>query len=171
MYHIWTKGQEIRSIMGSSTDSPDYNQYIRLFMLCGIDSLITISLNIWYFRTWFPTYPWPGWKLIHSNWSQISFATAAELAGAPQALYQLEIARWVCVGYGFIFFGFFGIAAEARTNYASACRCVSKVFWWKTGFPGESFKYVLGFVLFQYISCDSIDSQPPGHRRVMTADT
>jgi Pheromone A receptor len=160
MYHIWTRGQEIKSILSSSIGGLRYDHYLRLFMLCGIDLFVTISLNLWYFRTWFPILPWQGWMAIHSAWSQIRIVTTAELEATPSAFYQLEIMRWVCVVYGFLFFCFFGITAEARKRYTSAWTCISKICCWRTELSGESFRYVLGFVLFQSISCKPIDLWP-----------
>jgi Pheromone A receptor len=148
MYHIWTGGREVKSILGCSTGSPSYNHYTRLLMLSGIDILVTIPFNIWYFTTWFPIYPWPGWNAIHSSWSYMTLTTA-ELTKIPSMFYEHEITRWMYVVYGFIFFGLFGVVAEVWTYYASAWQYVSKIFCWQTGHPRESSRYVLGFVLFQ----------------------
>jgi pheromone a factor receptor len=149
MYRIWTRGRQVKSIISSSTGSPSYNHYIRLFMLSSIDMLFTIPFNIWWFTTYFqvPILPWPGWKYIHSDWSNILRLTTAELRANPHLLYQVEISRWICVFYGFIFFVFFGVTAEARKHYASPWQTVSKTFYRQKGFPRESSEYVLGFVL------------------------
>jgi hypothetical protein len=40
-----------------------------------------------------PVLPWPGWNVIHSDWSQIQLFTAAELRTSPELLYQAEISR------------------------------------------------------------------------------
>jgi Pheromone A receptor len=159
MYHIWTRGREVKSILASSIGSPGYDHYIRLFMLSGIDMAITIPFNIWYFTTYFRFHllPWLGWKVVHSDWSQILGFTTAKLRTAPRSFYQLEITRWICVIYGFVFFGLFCATAEAKKRYASAWQYVSKIFCWKIGFSQESPRYMLGFVLFQFISRQLID--------------
>jgi pheromone a factor receptor len=145
MYRIWTKGREVKSIISSSTGSLSYDHYIRLFMLSGIDIIITIPFNIWYLTTFFqnPLSPWPGWKVIHSNWSHIASITTVGLRSIPQWFYQFEVTRWMCVVYGFVFFVFFGAAAEARKHYTYAWQYVAQIFSWKTGFSRESFGYVL----------------------------
>jgi pheromone a factor receptor len=150
MYRIWTRGREVKSILASSTGGPAYNHYIRLFMLSGIDILITIPLNIWYFTTFFqiPVSPWPGWKFVHSNWSQIEQYTTADVKSSPPMFYQFEVTRWMCVVYGFVFFGLLGVTAEARKHYWSAWKSVSKLLCLQTGLLRESSGYVLGSSCF-----------------------
>jgi Pheromone A receptor len=157
MYRIWTRGREVKSILASSTGSFDYNHYIRLFMLSGIDILITIPYNIWYLMTLATAniLPWPGWNAIHnSNWSQILLVTLAVLRNFPQSLYRVQVPRWMYVVYGFIFFALFGISDEAMKRYWSAWQYVSKIFCWKTSW------YVFGFVLFQSVIHELIDLRP-----------
>jgi hypothetical protein len=55
----------------------------------------------------------------------------------------------VVVVYGFLFFLFFGVGAEARKHYASAWKYASKIFFWQTGLSQEPSRYVLGFFLLQ----------------------
>jgi pheromone a factor receptor len=131
MYHIWTKGREVKSSLSSSTDGLGYYHYTRVFMLSGIDILITIPFNIWFFTTWFDggLFPWPGWDGIHSNWSQLPEVPTAVLKAIPQLLYEGEISRWINVAYGLVFFGFFGVATEARVQYVGAWRYVSRMFY------------------------------------------
>jgi pheromone a factor receptor len=136
MYQIWTKGREFKSIIGSSPGSPSYNHYMRLFVLSGIDILITIPFNVWYFATWFPVaIPWPGWKSIHSGWSHIPLVTLADLTSNPSAFYQFEMSRWIWVAYGFIFFGLLGVSPGARMHYASAWQYL---LCWRGGFSRKS---------------------------------
>jgi pheromone a factor receptor len=140
MYHIWTKGRELKSIISSSTGGPNYNHYIRLFMLSGIDIVITIPFNIWYFTTYFqsPLLPWPGWKSVHSDWSQINAITTAELRRSPRLFYQFEVTRWMCIVYGFVFFVFFGVASEGRKHYMFAWQSILKIFCGQRGLSRES---------------------------------
>jgi Pheromone A receptor len=172
MYRTWTRGREVKSILGTSTGSPDYNynHYIRLFILSGIDMAIiaAIPFNIWHFTTYFqvPILPWPGWKAIHSNWSQIPTLTTAYLRSTHGIgmFYQFEINRWMSVVYGYLFFLFFGVTAEARKRYASAWQYASKIFCWRIGLSRERSRYVLGLVLFQPISSQIVDLQPWSRR-------
>jgi pheromone a factor receptor len=114
-------------------------------MLSGIDILVTIPFNIWYFTTFFqtPLAPWLGWDAVHGDFSRILTTTNAELRSVPRNLYQVEITRWMCVAYGFVFFGLFGVTLEARNYYASVWQNVSKIFYWKTRFSRGSSGYVL----------------------------
>jgi Pheromone A receptor len=145
MYRIWTKGREIKTILGSSrTGSPDYHHYIRLFILSGVDMVVTIPFNLWYTKTYVDyIFPWPGLGYIRSLRSQITVILRANIQTTPRFLYQLELARWNAVLYGLIFFGFFGLSAEARKRYASVWLHVSKIFCWKTRFLRESSGYAL----------------------------
>jgi Pheromone A receptor len=164
MHRIWTKRREIMLNLGSSTGSPGYNHYVRLFMLSGIDIAITIPYNIWYFTMNFqyPLLPWPGWKLIHSSWYEILLFATAELRSNPQLFHLFEISRWICVVYGFLFFLFFGVGAEARTHCMSAWQYISKIFCWRIGSSRESSRYVLELLLFRSIFRRLIDIR---HRR------
>jgi pheromone a factor receptor len=109
-------------------------------MLSAIDIIITIPFNIWYAMMYLKIslLPWPGWKFIHNDWSQIKVITAAELKRHPRLFYQFEVTRWMCVVYGLVFFIFFGVAAEARKHYTSAWQYVLKIFFWQTGLSRES---------------------------------
>jgi Pheromone A receptor len=140
MYSIWTKGREIKSNLGSSrTGGPGYNHYVRLFILSGIDIVISMPFNIWYFTSYLSHLSsWPGWKFVHSFGSQVAVSTTAEVRNSPKLLYQFEISRWSCVAYGFVFFALLGVTMEAREHYSSAWRYVSKIFCWKTGSLRES---------------------------------
>jgi Pheromone A receptor len=147
IYRIWTNRRETKSILSSSTGNPADNRYNRLFMLSGMDIAIAIPFNIWYFTTNFPLLPWLGWKAVHRHWSQVFIMNPAVSRTDPRMFYQAEIPRWTCVVYGFLFFFFFGVTAEARRQYASVWKYVSKLFCWQAKFSRESSGYVLGFYL------------------------
>jgi Pheromone A receptor len=134
IYHIWTKRQEVKSILGSNTGGLGYNHYIRLFVLSGIDIVITMPFNIWNFTTWFPVAPWPGWKFFHSDWSQIPEVPASAWRNPTSSLLLTELPRWMSVLYGLFFFLLFGVGAEARNHYVSAWQYVWTIFCRKTGF-------------------------------------
>jgi Pheromone A receptor len=153
MYHIRTKRVEIKSILGSqvSTGDPSHSHYTRLFMLSGLDMLVTIPFNAWYFASWFPVVSWPGWNFVHRYRSQVVQITTAELKSTPKYFYQLEVIRWMNVAFGLVFFVFFGVSAEARKHYADAWRYVLKTFFWQPGSSQES-GYVLGIVLYHPLS-------------------
>jgi Pheromone A receptor len=128
-------------------------------MLSGIDMAITIPFNIWYCTTWakVPLAPWPGWKFIHSNWSQVQLLTTVEWRSSPPLSYQVEITRWMNVVYGLIFFGLLGVTAEARKYYAFAWQRVSKTFRGQTQFSRKLSRYVLRFVS---VFCELIQLRP-----------
>jgi Pheromone A receptor len=154
MYHIWTRGQEIKSILGSLTGVPGYNHYTRLFILSAINIVVIVPFNIWYFAMWLQTSIglWPGWKGTHSTWAQINITTTPELTSVPQHFYQIKIPRWMNVVSGLIFFVFFSVTVKARKHYASAWQYISKIFGLQMGFSSGC---MLGFVLFRLISCDN----------------
>lgn len=132
MRYIWNKRQDIQTIMSSSTGSVGYNHYLKLFVLSGIDILITIPYNVWSFTTWFPISPWPGWKAVHS-WSKIPVIPASVWRTNPSTNWMCELGRWISVVYAFAFFLFFGVGAEVRRDYKSAWDYVSKKFCWQRG--------------------------------------
>jgi Pheromone A receptor len=159
MYHIRARRREANSIIRCS--GPDDDHYVRLFMLSGIDLLITIPFNTWYFVTWFPVMPWPGWKASHSDWAEIPIITAAQWGRTTSGMVYYEITRWIVVVYGVVFFVFFGLNVGARRNYASTWQHVSKMLYLRMGFPPELSRYVL--------DPDSISPQPFFRELVMNS--
>jgi len=117
MYHLWTNRREDQTLFNSSTGALGRDDYVKLFLLSGVDIIITIPINIYYITVWFPVHPWRGWSVVHSTWSQIPLIPAAQWQATPRSTLAFETTRWVSVVYGLIFFFFFGIGKEARKPY------------------------------------------------------
>jgi Pheromone A receptor len=131
VYHILTKRRVIKSILSNSTGhgTQGYDHYIRLFLFSGLDILITLPFNIWYFVTWFSIIPTPGLKVNPHDWSHIPTVTRAQWGSSTLLTMFLELPRWIEVVYGFIFFIFFGVGAQAKRDYASAWKYMTKTIW------------------------------------------
>jgi Pheromone A receptor len=169
MYRIWTKGREVQSTLGSSgAGSPSYSHYFRLFILGGIDLVITVPFNAWYFTTLlYNISPWPGWDSLHNTFSKVAQISVADINDDPKITYQLEITRWIFVVYAFAFFGLFGLSSEAKRHYASSWQYVSRIVCRQTR---ESSEYVLGLSYSNpFLGKQLVLTNYLGNRRVPTA--
>ena len=140
-YNIWIRRQTIKSTIGCAGNLK-FSRYIRLFVLSGIDILITIPVNIWAFTTWFPVHPWLSWTAIHANFSRVDTYPAAQWRGDRSTRMSLEGGRWISVVYALIFFILFGFADEARKHYRFVLQSIAKKVGYQTR-PSGSFEYVV----------------------------
>jgi pheromone a factor receptor len=104
----------------------NFNRYLKLFVLSGIDVLCTVPFSIWALGFWFPLIPWPGWKAVHANDSYVDQITAESGRSDHRYFAALEMTRWESVTCAFIFFAFFGFAGEAIRHYKLAMQFFAK---------------------------------------------
>jgi len=135
LYHVWIKRRTVKSILDCSMRDQDYSRYFRLFMLGGVDVLITIPLNIWCFTTWFPVDSWQSWATIHAKVSHIEVYRDASWRENHTLRLTLDGTRWISVVYAYIFFLFFGFTDEARGHYAFVLKYIAAK---KAGFRSGS---------------------------------
>ncbi|KAF7344799.1 Pheromone B alpha 3 receptor [Mycena venus] len=82
-------------------------------VLTTIELAYGLYLNI----TQSPIAPWISWDNTHFDFGTID---VWPVVLCKQTVTAVELSRWAQVFYAFIFFAFFGFAAEARKNYRLA---------------------------------------------------
>jgi pheromone a factor receptor len=104
------------------------HRYVRLMCLAGCASFGTLVLGTYVLIhncTAEPVQPWRGWADTHYNFSRVAQYPSIiwRYSGLQPAI---ELSRWLGVICAFTFFAFFGFAEEARKNYQSALRFLTK---------------------------------------------
>ena len=100
--------------------SANRGRYLRLMGISLIEILATIPIGTYIIvsNSKFGVVPWEGWAVMHRHYSEVT-----QVAGSiwknddPMLTFNLELFRWSLVACAFIFFGFFGLAGEAREHY------------------------------------------------------
>ncbi|KAJ8515210.1 hypothetical protein ONZ45_g7353 [Pleurotus djamor] len=110
----------------ASNKSLTAGRYFRLMALATTELLLTIPLAIfviWINTVSSPIGPWISWEDTHFHFSRIEQIPAVLWKHNPRFVLGIELTRWSTPACAFVFFAFFGFAAEAKRNYARA-------FWW-----------------------------------------
>jgi hypothetical protein len=106
-----------------------YNRYTRLMILCCLEILCTIPLNIYlivFERIIVPSYHYIGMEDLHWEFSRIGQVPAVLWLLTPDAIQRFTMQQWLTIACGLVFFGLFGLSEEARTHYRSAFNTVAK---------------------------------------------
>jgi len=130
IYHFWIKRRSARSILASSTGLFSVSLYLRLMILSGINLLCTTPLAIWNLYisvSLAPLSPYPGFKAVHDNFSQVYQIPASVWQSDLTGRSEMELTRWSCVICALIFFIFFGFADEARKHYTQTWQTVANM--------------------------------------------
>ena len=104
----------------SSNSSLTMSRYLRLMALAGVELLCTTPLSVLLMvlnLSAHPLEPWVSWSETHYNFSRVVEYPAVLWTMNRWSVVGLEVNRWSGVFCAFIFFAFFGFAAEARKNY------------------------------------------------------
>jgi pheromone a factor receptor len=111
------------------------NRHLRLMGLAGTELMLGIPCSV-YICLYLnissngsaesPINPYINWDNVHLEFSRVDQFPAVEWKQNPDAILNLELARWSNVVCAFIFFGWFGFAQEARKNYRLAFDYVTK---------------------------------------------
>lgn len=123
----------------SNNSNISTNRYLRLMMLAGIETLLTVPLGIWSIYSNASVggiHPWKGWADTHWGFSRVNQIPSILWRSNPIAERNLELSRFFIILCAFIFFCFFGFAEEARKNYRSAIQSVTKRVGLSTGSSG-----------------------------------
>ncbi|KAF7344779.1 Pheromone receptor [Mycena venus] len=105
------------------------NRDFRLMTLATIELAFNTSISLYrlYLNvTQSPIAPWISWDNTHFAFGKIGVWPAALWRSSKQAVITIELSRRAQVFCAFIFFTFFGFAAEARKNYRLAFWAVAK---------------------------------------------
>ena len=112
----------------SSSNNLTTNRYLRLIALAGAEILCTLPLTIWLiaYQASQPIYEWQGLADMHSGFARIEQYPADQWLLWPFQPTGIVITPWLVVMCGIVFFGFFGLAEEARSHYRMALTTVAK---------------------------------------------
>ena len=111
----------------SSNSSLTMSRYLRLMALAGVELLCTTPLSVFLMvlnLTAQPLDPWISWEDTHYEFSRVGLVPAVLWTMNRWLVVGIQVNRWSGPFCAFIFFAFFGFAAEARKNY---CNAISKV--------------------------------------------
>ncbi|KAJ7455421.1 pheromone A receptor-domain-containing protein [Mycena latifolia] len=115
----------------SSNAALTANRYFRLMALATIELAFNTpisSYGLYLNVTQSPIQPWVSWANTHFDFGTIDQWPAFLWRADQKTVVAVELSRWAQVFCAFIFFAFFGFAAEARKHYrmafwAVATRC------------------------------------------------
>lgn len=97
------------------------SQFFRIFALGCFDSFITLPITITRMvinivRT-VPQFTfYPGWTSIHSNWEP-GLLPKSKWSISKLGVFEINWDEWVNPFYAMVFFGLFGLTADARKGY------------------------------------------------------
>ena len=107
----------------SSNSSLSASRYFRLMALACTEMICTTPLAVFLIiinATTVPVAPWISWENTHYDFGRIGQIPAVIWRSDKYAVIGCILTQWSCVICAFIFFIFFGFAAEARKHYSSA---------------------------------------------------
>ncbi|KAG2029751.1 pheromone A receptor-domain-containing protein [Suillus americanus] len=115
----------------ASNKSLSTSRYFRLMALAVTEILCTIplaSFMIWLNSAAQPVQPWVSWEYVHYDFSRVVQYPSVLWTANYLVVIAVQLTRWFVVICAFVFFVFFGFAAEARKNYGIAFWWVAKIF-------------------------------------------
>jgi pheromone a factor receptor len=86
------------------------------------------SFVIWLNSAALPVQPWVSWEYVHYDFSRVVQYPSVLWTMNYLVVVAIQLTRWLVVICAFVFFAFFGFAAEARKNYGIAFWWVAKIF-------------------------------------------
>ena len=107
----------------TSNSSLTMSRYLRLMALASVELLCATPLAIFQIAlnvTSQPLEPWISWEETHYNFSRVRLIPAVIWKMDHWFVVGVQLSRWSPPLCAFIFFAFFGFAAEARKNYYNA---------------------------------------------------
>jgi pheromone a factor receptor len=117
---LYKKYSEINELLASN-NTIDRSLYLRVLFIAVFGSICLVPLGLYsLINSSITASPWPGWKNIHTDISEIILIPVSFWRSDQVSEYQLEIQRWQFVFNAFVIFACFGIHKEARTRYLSA---------------------------------------------------
>ncbi|KAH9956848.1 GPCR fungal pheromone mating factor [Russula compacta] len=115
VYILYRRERELQIFL---PDSPiNRNRYFRLMALALIDILGSTPLTIYGLVYTVKADFMIGWIYTHSDYSTVRQYPSSLWRHVPYVATNVELSRWLLVGFAFINFAFFGFAEEARRHY------------------------------------------------------
>jgi len=109
------------AFLNSNNSGVNISRYFRLMALASIEMIFSLPMSIYHLVQDVrdaPLYPWISWEDTHWGFDRVDFIPFAYFRRSPTLWIDIQIGRWSLPFGGFIFFIFFGLAPEARKNYA-----------------------------------------------------
>ncbi|VDB87477.1 unnamed protein product [Peniophora sp. CBMAI 1063] len=107
--------------------------YLRILMLASIDILLTLPTNIvslaldLYFAHVERSFPfYPGWSVVHSDWSPQSISYSELESGGQVSVRQLYVSRWTPPVLSLVIFALLGATEDARALYLHVLRTAGR---------------------------------------------
>ncbi|KAJ7759923.1 pheromone A receptor-domain-containing protein [Mycena metata] len=113
----------------SSTSPLSLSRYFRLMSLATIELVFNTPISaygLYLTITHDQIRPWISWANTHYDFSTVDVFPALLWRSSQATVVTIELSRWAVVFCAFVFFAFFGFAAEARKNYRLAFWAVGK---------------------------------------------
>jgi pheromone a factor receptor len=121
---LYKKYSELNKLLASN-NTLDRGRYLRVLVIALLGSVCLVPLGLYsLIRSCNNVSPWPGWKAVHADMSQIVQIPASVWRSDHIAQYDLEISRWEFFFNSVMLFACFGIHKEARTRYVSWVRSI-----------------------------------------------
>ncbi|KZV93647.1 fungal pheromone STE3G-protein-coupled receptor, partial [Exidia glandulosa HHB12029] len=121
---FWHRRSEFNELLRSHSTGLTSSRYFRLMALASAEIIVGLPFAIFFFVVGIKhngVAPWISWDDTHYNFSRIDYYVTYQLKRAGPGVYvSYQMSRWAFPFTAFIFFAFFGFAAEARKNYRMA---------------------------------------------------
>ncbi|RDX44930.1 STE3-domain-containing protein [Lentinus brumalis] len=120
---------QFNEFLSAKKSSLTLSRYFRLMALSTTSLLLLIPIStygIYLNVTTQPLGPWRSWSDTHFDFGRIEQIPALVWRSSSAAVVAHELNRWLSPACSIIFFIYFGVASEARRNYALA-------FWFVLG--------------------------------------
>ncbi|KAJ6451997.1 pheromone A receptor-domain-containing protein [Mycena vitilis] len=114
---------------GSSSSPLSISRYFRLMSLATIELVFNTPISaygLYLTITHDQIRPWVSWANTHFDFGTIDVFPGIVWRASPATVVTIELSRWAVVFCAFVFFAFFGFAAEARKHYRLAFWAIGK---------------------------------------------
>lgn len=132
---------EFNEMLRTSSSGLTSHRYFRLMALAGTEIIIGLPTSLYFMITNLKNYgvkPWISWDDTHWGFSKVVFWPSYIYRSSPTIKVAFEINRWALPFIAFIFFGFFGLAEDARLNYRHAFHAFLRKLGVKMPAPGTA---------------------------------
>jgi pheromone a factor receptor len=124
--HLLARRHQFNTLLRQSHSGLDTSQYIRLLALASADIVLSLPLTIYSLvRAAQAARPWPGWSVVHEDWSQVLVHSAAVMSRDNEGLIARMMSKYLCPVLAIIFFLFFGVSDDALNEYTKWARKVA----------------------------------------------
>jgi pheromone a factor receptor len=151
-YTFYKRGSQCRQMMISGFNQ---NQYLRLMIISSVDAFATIPFSTLFIVTKakLGTKPWKSWADTHRHYSAVNQIAGITWKSVPEVALDLEVSRWLLVACTFLFFALFGFTVEAREQYKSLYKLLTRHLGISSSTPDVAPHAYVVFVYYVSPSC------------------